>query len=98
MVEELARTLAKPSKDDRFWRRIRRGMRSPASVLKQHDGTYVTLQYPTQDEISMSLVTYLGGHVHRVDAAEAAALTAAGYTVVEIDDPGGYQYGYSGGY
>lgn len=49
------------------------------SVLKAADGTYSTVDTPTQDQIDASAVAYLGGHVYEVSADEAAALTAAGY-------------------
>lgn len=51
------------------------------TVLKSADGTYRTVDNPTQLEVLEAAVAYLGGHVYDVDAAEAAALTAAGYTV-----------------
>lgn len=61
---------------------IRRGG-SGLSVLKQLNGTYVTKEEPTANEIVASLVAYIGGHVYSVDETEAASLTAAGFTVTE---------------
>lgn len=51
------------------------------SVLKAHDGTYTTVDTPSQDQIDASAVAYIGGHRYEVTEAEAAALTAAGFTV-----------------
>lgn len=51
------------------------------TVLKSADGTYTTVDNPTQLQVLEAAVAYLGGHCYEVDAAEAAALTAAGYTV-----------------
>lgn len=54
-----------------------------SSVLKI-DGEYVTLDYPTQDQIASASATYLGGHIYQVTAEEAAELIAAGYEVEEV--------------
>lgn len=52
----------------------------------------------TTVEPDYSLVTpdhvYLGGHIHEVSAAEAALLTAAGYTVDEVPAPDPLLVGY----
>lgn len=58
------------------WRHYAPGLRG-INVWKLLDGTY------TEDEPDPDLVAivYLGAHTYTVDAAEAAALTAAGYTV-----------------
>lgn len=53
-------------------------------MLKAHDGSYRTVDYPTQDEIAASAAVYLGGHIYEVSADEASALTNAGYTVEEV--------------
>lgn len=61
--------------DGLFYRyRLERGL----SVLKM-GGSYYLTTFPTQDEVSASDAVYMGGYTHRVDATEAAALTAAGY-------------------
>lgn len=70
-------------KGDRFWSRIRRGYVG-SSVLKAHDGSYVTTSYPTQDQIAASSAVYLGGNVYEVSDEEAAALQTAGYEVEEV--------------
>lgn len=51
------------------------------TVLKAADGTYTTVDNPTQLQVLAAAVAYLGGHVYEVTTEEAAALTAAGYTV-----------------
>lgn len=79
---ELPRTTARPHRDDRFWSRIRRG-KVGSTVLKRPDGTYLTVSYPTQVDIAEASAVYMGGHIYDVSAAEAAALTAAGYTVID---------------
>ena len=48
------------------------------SVLKI-DGTYQTIDYPTQDQIDSATEVYLGGHIYEVSSATATALTTAGY-------------------
>lgn len=48
------------------------------SVLKI-DGTYVTIDTPTVDQINSATEYYAGGHIYTVDSLVAAALTAAGY-------------------
>lgn len=50
------------------------------SVLKL-DGVYVTLDYPSEDQIDAASEAYIGGHVYVVSDEVAAALVAAGYTV-----------------
>ena len=54
--------------------------RRGASVLKT-DGVYTTVDFPTDTQVSSADVAYLGGHTYTISDAEAAALTAAGYTV-----------------
>lgn len=51
------------------------------SVLKQSDGTWVTRDQPTTDEIADALVYYQGGRTYEVTLDEAEELYAAGYTV-----------------
>lgn len=73
------------------------------SVLKT-GGVYVTVDYPTEDEIDAADEAYIGGHVYVVDDETAAALEAAGYTLGEAvpdegaggGDPGGGGGGGSG--
>lgn len=66
----------------RFYRARPQGV----TIFKLTDGSYTTTQpYPYLDasvypsDEATVLVTYLGGHQYQVSAAEAAALTAAGY-------------------
>lgn len=56
------------------WRHFAAGKRG-INVWKLADGTY------TEDEPDEFVLVYLGAHTYTVDSAEAAALTAAGYTV-----------------
>lgn len=49
------------------------------TVLKSTLGVYTTVDTPSQDQIDAAAVCYLGGHVYPVSAAEASALTTAGY-------------------
>jgi hypothetical protein len=49
------------------------------TVLKSVAGVYTTVDTPTQDEIDAAAICYLGGHIYPISAAEATALTAAGY-------------------
>lgn len=57
----------------RHWAPEQRGK----NVWKLNDGTYTERQ--PRDATTIA-VTYYGGHVYTVTAAEAAALNAAGYT------------------
>lgn len=52
------------------------------SVLKNHDGTYSSGRFFSQDEAAAAAFYYQGGHDYVVDAAEKAALEAAGFTVL----------------
>jgi len=80
ILDELPRLLHKPGRDYRFWRRVPHG-HSARSILKQVDGSYLVLETPSQDQIAVATIVYMGGHIYQVSAAEAASLTAAGYTV-----------------
>ena len=51
------------------------------TVLKSPLGTYTQVRIPSPEQIDAAEICYFGGHVYEVDDAEAAALTAAGYTV-----------------
>lgn len=51
----------------------------PVNVFLLVDGTFTETQPRDSSTIAH---TYHGGHVHSVSDSEAAALTAAGYTVV----------------
>ena len=42
---------------------------------------YITVDGPTVDQVNAATIAYLGGHIYYVDDTEAAALTAAGFTV-----------------
>lgn len=61
---------------DRFWGHLT--VTHSKSILKI-GSTYVPVQGPTNEQIVAADITYLGGHIYTVSAAEAAALTAAGY-------------------
>lgn len=56
-----------------------RGRTRGRTVLKAADGTYTTVDTPTQDQVDAAAVAYMGGRVYQITAAEAASLTAAGY-------------------
>ena len=58
------------------WRHFANGLRG-VNVWKLNDGTY-TENEPDPEDVAL---VYLGAHTYTVDASEAAALTAAGYTV-----------------
>lgn len=60
------------------------------SVLKI-GGTYRTVPYPTQDELSSASEVYLGGHVYTVSDAIGDALEAAGYSTTEFVPPVGVE-------
>ena len=53
------------------------------TVLKQPDGSFVTVEAPTNEQLAAAAAVYAGGHIHQVSLAEADALTAAGYEVIE---------------
>lgn len=48
------------------------------AVVKRTDGTYYQTMLVDWESPNLATV-YVGGHIHTVDAAEAASLTAAGY-------------------
>lgn len=50
------------------------------TVLKT-GSSYVTVEQPTAEQVDAADIAYIGGRDWVVDDAEAAALTAAGYTV-----------------
>lgn len=50
------------------------------TVLKT-GGVYTQHRYPGPDEVEAADIVYVGGYDYEVSSAEAAALTAAGYTV-----------------
>jgi hypothetical protein len=47
-----------------------------------YNGGYAETRFPTEDLIRAHSPFYIGGRTYEVDAAEAARLQAAGYTVV----------------
>ena len=53
------------------------------TVLKQSDGSFVTVEVPTNEQLAAAAAVYAGGHIHQVSLEEADALTAAGYEVIE---------------
>lgn len=62
------------------------GQRRGRSVLKL-DGVYQTIDTPTVDQTLAASEVYMGGHIYTVTSLVAAALVAAGYTII---------FGYSG--
>ena len=48
------------------------------SVLREHDGTYRTVETPSGDDMANADRVFLGGHVHLVTDEEAAEIQAAG--------------------
>ena len=52
----------------------------PFTVLK-NGSTYTTVEHPTDEQVAAADIAYLGGREHIITNEEAAALTAAGYTV-----------------
>ena len=66
-----------------------------ANVFKLNDGTYTETQ---PYDLSTVAVTYYGGHSYDVSAAEAAALTAAGYGAYLTAGNGTYSDVYITGY
>lgn len=48
-------------------------------TLLQNGGIYSEVDGPSDEQISMAEVTYLGGHTYLVTNDEAARLTTAGY-------------------
>lgn len=60
---------------DRLFSRLAAGPRG-RNVFKLNDGTYTENQ---PGDMTTVAIEYLGGHVHTVSAAEATALTTAGY-------------------
>jgi hypothetical protein len=65
----------------RLFNRMR--FRKGISVLRIDD-EYIEMRYPSQDEIAIASVYYMGGHTYKVSNAEAANLQAAGYTVTAL--------------
>lgn len=59
-----------------LWSRVK--LPEAQHVIKYESGAYATRNTYDPDESGVAHV-YMGGHVHTVDDAEAAALTAAGY-------------------
>ena len=49
------------------------------SILKNANGTFTSVGYPSQDDIRAAVMFYQGGHVYVVSDAEAALLAAAGF-------------------
>ena len=61
------------------------GVRRYAAVLKI-DGSYVTVEDPSTDQLDAATEVYMGGHVNEVDATTGAALVLAGYALSETFD------------
>ena len=64
---------------DRLFRRM--SLVEGLTVLKNEDGSYVTVETPTPEQAAAAAAVYVGGHIYEVALAEADALTAAGYEV-----------------
>lgn len=62
-----------------MYARWRNNLPCGRTVLK-NSGIYTTLDNPTVDQVNSADIAYLGGHIYYISDAEAAALTAAGYT------------------
>jgi hypothetical protein len=63
------------------------GMPQGVSVLKHKDGTFETVQSPTQTQRNEAERVYIGGGQNLVTPEEAEELRAAGYMVREIQVP-----------
>jgi hypothetical protein len=61
------------------------------TVLRE-GGVYSTVDSPSADRVAAASEVYMGGHAYEVTAAQAAALTAAGYTVYS-SKPGALVHG-----
>lgn len=59
----------------RHYRPLKKGL----TVIQRADESWVTKEYPTQDELAAALRYYLGGHVYTISEEEAELLTEAGY-------------------
>lgn len=70
-------TLPMPVGDKGLWRFYQ--YRVGVTVLKEKDGTYRTIEVPSEDDQKNAATVYLGGHVHLVSDSEAANLIAAGF-------------------
>jgi hypothetical protein len=57
---------------------------SSQSILVDANGVHTTVVNPSQDQITAASRYYQGGRVYIVTDDEAAALTAAGYTVTPL--------------
>lgn len=58
----------------------RLGMPKTVSVIK-NGSSYRQVNWPTDEDVATADAAYLGGRTYGISEAEAAALTAAGYTV-----------------
>lgn len=65
-----------PAGEDRLFSRYRYPV--GVTVLRQQDGTWLTREVPSDDEVKAAARVFQGGRVYLVDDAEAAELTAAG--------------------
>lgn len=55
------------------------GGRARGRTVLKEAGTYVVVDMPTSARCDAAEAVYLGGHIHTITDAEAAALTAAGF-------------------
>lgn len=80
-ASQVPRVLADSSTiERRLYSRVR-PVDSSQSVIRRADGSWETRTDFSQDEIGTALAYYQGGRTYTITDAEAAALTAAGYTV-----------------
>lgn len=54
-----------------------------ATVLKI-DGTYITVEAPSTDQIDAATEVFYGGHTNELTVDQQTALEAAGYTTVTL--------------
>lgn len=65
-------------------------------TLLKKGGFYTLTETPADEDVSTADVAYLAGHSYLVTNAEAAALTAAGYSVTSGFGTGDYGVGVYG--
>lgn len=65
------------------WLFYRYTLKHGVTVYKVGNSWYEE-EYPSQDDLDLASVVYLGGHEHYVTLTEKTALEAAGYTVSTV--------------
>jgi hypothetical protein len=66
---------------------IRYGIHRGISIIQRQDDTFYETRYPAQTELEESQRFYLGGYIHLITDAEAAALIAAGFGDLIAQEP-----------